>query len=208
MRIEYPKVRIMALTGTAPPEAVNDVIDRLGMPNCLRLTESHNRTNLNYVVRQKWKGAVLADVVEFIRTNYNGQTGIIYATSRKKCEHIAAELRNAHHLSAFPYHGTMDKNEITHRRLTNFAKCSAQNAFGMGINKSNGMAFSHDLRRMCLTTWEAVRFVIHHSLPKDLENYYQEAGRAGGDSSPADCVLSHSYRDYRAGCADVPRRTR
>lgn len=102
----------MALTATANEQVMKDVIDRLGIKNCVLLTQSFNRPNLHYDVRSKGR-AVLADISQFIQTHYKDQTGIIYCLSRNKCEEVAKELRERYSLKARHYHAHMspeDKN--------------------------------------------------------------------------------------------------
>ncbi|CAN6893786.1 unnamed protein product [Brassica oleracea] len=188
LKTQFPKVPMVALTATATQKVQNDLIEMLHIPKCVKFVSSVNRPNLFYSVREKSLvgKAVVDEIAEFIRESYsNNESGIVYCFSRKECEQIAGELR-ARGISADYYHAEMDVNmrEKVHMRWSKnkLQVIVGTVAFGMGINKPD------------------VRFVIHHSLSKSMETYYQESGRAGRDGLPSECVLF-----FRSG--DVPRQS-
>lgn len=179
----FPGVPVMALTATATETVKVDVIQNLGMAGCDVLTQSFNRPNLTYEVRPKpgSPATVVSEIAKIINDNYRGMAGIVYCLSRKNCEDVAEQLATKHHIKTAHYHAGMDAAERTQvQRDWQSGKCDvivATIAFGMGIDKPD------------------VRFVIHHTIPKSLEGYYQETGRAGRDGKRSGCYLFYSYRD-------------
>lgn len=176
-------VPVMALTATATPNVKTDVMANLQIEGCAVYTQSFNRENLHYEVRKKQKDVKLNDeLVELIQKYHRRQTGIIYCLSRKSCEKLAEHLQkngvNAHH-----YHAGVSAPEKTQiQRDWQAGKrhvIVATIAFGMGIDKPD------------------VRFVIHHSMPKSVEGYYQETGRAGRDGKKSMCYLYYTFSDYK-----------
>ena len=185
VRQQLPGVPVIALTATATENVKIDVIHNLGIKNCEIFSQSFNRPNLNYEVRLKTKAKdVLDSMVETINTSYPGQSGIIYCLSRKNCEDIATKLRKQHNIMAHHYHAGMESEEK--KRVQRqwqagvYKVIIATIAFGMGIDKPD------------------VRFVIHHTIPKSLEGYYQETGRAGRDGKRSGCYLYFGFQDTSA----------
>lgn len=185
VRSQFAGVPVMALTATATENVKVDVIHNLGIVNCEVLTQSFNRPNLTYEVRGKGKAKdVLESIADTIKTVYNNQSGIIYCLSRKNCESIAESLRKLYNIEAHHYHAGMDpadKNTVQREwQAGKYNVIVATIAFGMGIDKPD------------------VRFVIHHTIPKSLEGYYQETGRAGRDGKRSGCYLYYGYQDTSA----------
>ena len=170
-------VPFLALTATATHRVRDDIVTQLGLRNPQRFVASFNRSNLNYDVRPKRDS--FGQLVELLESRKN-QSAIIYCFSRKETEELAVDLQGLG-LKARPYHAGMDNN--TRRRTQEdfiageFPIVVATIAFGMGIDKPD------------------VRLVVHYSIPKSLEGYYQETGRAGRDGLPSECVLFYSYSD-------------
>ena len=186
LKSHFPGVPLVAVTATASDRVKDDCarILRLGA-NYDLFRSTADRPNLNYSVRSKPDGAqkCVDDMIEFIRSKHRHNAGIIYTFSRREAEDVAKKLCKGG-IIARPYHSEVrkDKKQMTHRSwMRNETQVVvATIAFGLGINKPD------------------VRFVLHHSLSKSLEGYYQESGRAGRDGQPADCVLYYSPKDnYR-----------
>ncbi|KAL5048274.1 hypothetical protein BDW71DRAFT_178265 [Aspergillus fruticulosus] len=181
-RARIPGVPLMALTATATENVKVDVIHNLRMQGCEVFTQSFNRPNLTYEVRRKGKHSELLDnIADTIKSSYRNKCGIVYCLSRNTCEKVAEALRKNYRIKAEHYHAGLDAE--TRARTQQRWQAGdvhvivATIAFGMGIDKAD------------------VRFVIHHSIPKSLEGYYQETGRAGRDGRRSGCYLYFSHRD-------------
>lgn len=182
IRKQFGNVPLMALTATATENVKFDVMHNLGMDNAQVFTQSFNRPNLTYEVRLKGKGQNLLDgIAEIIESRYKGQAGIVYCLSRNNCEKVAQQLREEYNINSQHYHAGMPSEERIYVQKQwqagVFHVIVATIAFGMGIDKPD------------------VRFVIHHSIPKSLEGYYQETGRAGRDGKRSGCYLYYGYAD-------------
>ncbi|EXK78903.1 bloom syndrome protein [Fusarium oxysporum f. sp. raphani 54005] len=183
VRQKYPGVPVMALTATATQNVIVDIRHNLGMDNCQTFSQSFNRPNLHYEVRGKTTNAKCMDeIASLIKSKYANQSGIVYTVSRKNAEKVAESL-SIQGITARHYHAGLDPQEKVEVQTSwqqgQVKIVVATIAFGMGIDKPD------------------VRFVIHHGLPKTLEGYYQETGRAGRDGDPSDCILFYGKQDIR-----------
>ncbi|KAL3284470.1 hypothetical protein HHI36_018631 [Cryptolaemus montrouzieri] len=179
----FPGIPFIGLTATATMSILIDTQKMLGMDDCTVITAPFNRPNLYYKVIQKPSASEqsLKILEKLLKNNYKNQSGIIYTTTIKETEELTKYLRDAD-LQVMNYHAQLepDRKKKTHEKwLSNkYQAVIATIAFGMGIDKPD------------------VRFVIHYSMPKSMEGFYQESGRAGRDGKKSDCILMFALTDY------------
>ena len=181
LRTLFPRVPLIALTATADPQTRTDIIERLGLTGAPCIVAGFDRPNIRYTVVDKAKP--FQQLLAFLKGRPN-EAGIVYALSRKRVDQVAEQLA-AVGLSAAPYHAGLPDSE-RHRVQEAFLRDDLQIvvatvAFGMGIDKPN------------------VRFVVHYDLPRNIESYYQETGRAGRDGLPSEALLLFGYGDIAIG---------
>ncbi|WKX88559.1 hypothetical protein Q1695_008306 [Nippostrongylus brasiliensis] len=180
LKRQFPNVPLLGLTATATANVLSDVKNMLDIPNAVVFKAGFNRLNLHYEVLQKPDSDFGTELAKLIKTRFSNQSGIVYCFSRKDCEEVTTQLRGSGIHAAF-YHADMDskRRSTVHEKWVSgkYNVIVATVAFGMGIDKPD------------------VRFVIHHALPKSVENYFQESGRAGRDGLPAICILYFRLAD-------------
>ena len=177
---EIGKAPVIALTATATPKVQHDIQKNLGMIDASVFKSSFNRSNLYYEIRPKTAN-IDREIIKYIKSN-EGKSGIIYCLSRKKVEEFA-DILKANGIKALPYHAGMDSQQRSSNQdaflMEKADVIVATIAFGMGIDKPD------------------VRYVIHYDIPKSLEGYYQETGRAGRDGGEGQCIAFYAYKDLQ-----------
>ncbi|KAK3583557.1 hypothetical protein CHS0354_026147 [Potamilus streckersoni] len=183
LREKFPGVPMMALTATATMRVRKDITHQLRMRDSKWFTQSFDRPNLKFLLLPKKPSTLTNDIIKQIKENFSGKCGIVYCLSRNECDTVARDMSKAG-IQAVSYHAGLrdDERAAIQERWLNGSRCKvicATIAFGMGIDKPD------------------VRYVIHYSLPKSMEGYYQEAGRAGRDGLLSHCIMYYSYQDVK-----------